>query len=469
MFKKALVLCLVLAMLPLFGCVQSTPPTPTASAPTTPPTAPPEITVTVWHYFGGDVQKALDAIVEDFNNGPGKEAGITVIAENQGNTADLEKKIQSASDSGTKDLPEIVHGYPDIMATLYAKDQLASVEDYLSAEAIAGYIESYIAEGSQYGDGKLYLVPIAKSTELLFYNKTRWDAVKEEIGCTDDDLKTWEGIAKAGKAYVDAYDLAFFSIGSFANFFYLTGFQQGVEYIKDEKATLNREAAERTFSFIAEGVRDGWMVIKDQNKRYPSDWINDGTCVAYVDSNSGTTYVNPRSVGSSALEDLGFMSYPVWSNVVNRSVIQQGAGMAVVAKGEAHERASAIFLAYLTNPENTARFSMYTGYIPVHKASADSPVFAAFLDGKDADGSPLPLKSTAADPRPSSDVARAVKASIDQFGNYKMYYTPAFDGSNLIRRAVDDEVTKIFTSFHTEFTSFADDLEAQFIQFSQGR
>jgi len=469
MQKKALVLVLVLSMLFLVGCNNDTPSSSAASSTPESSTAAPEsTTVTIWHYFSGAQQGILDEIVAEFNETVGEEEGIVVVAENQGVTADLEKKVQTASEGGIQNLPDIVHGYPDIMATLHAKGQIADLGSYLTEEEIAGYYESFLEEGSQFGDGTLRLMPIAKSTELLFVNRTLWDNVKETIGCTDEDLGTWDGIAKAGKAYFDEYKIGFYAIDSYANFVYLNGYQQGVEYVgidEDGNGIVNpdRDALERTFNFIKGGLDDGWLVIKDQSRSYPSDWMSAGAIVCYAGSNSGTTFVAPRSNdGENTEEDeLDFMPYPVWSDVVNKAVIQQGAGMSIVAKGEEVEKAATVFLKFLTNEANTARFSMSSAYLPVQKNAANDPVFNAFLQGLNEDGEPLDLRS--------SKISGAIGMAIEMFETYDMYYTPAFEGSNLIRRAVDSEVAKIFSGVHTDFDSYYDTLSSAMLAAIEGR
>jgi len=468
MHKKALALTLAVVMVALSGCTptSSSAPAPStvAQPSTTPATTGTAVTVDVWHYLTSNNKNAFDAIVEEFNAGPGKELNVVVVAENQGNTSQLEQKLQNASESGVKDLPAMVQGYPDIMATLHAKGQLADLDEFLTAEQIKGYYESFVTEGSQFDDGKFRLMPIAKSTELMFYNKTRWDAIKEEIGCSDDDLATWEGIEKAGKNYYDAYKEVFFVIGSYANFFYLNGYQQGVEYIKDGKAVWHSAAAERTYNFIANGIDYGWIGVRYSGgpNEYSSNWINGGLAVCYVDSSSGTSYVEPRSSADATdIDDLGLLPYPIWGNAVNVAVIQQGGGMVITKKGDEIEQAAAAFLLYLTSTEVTARFSLATAYLPVQKAATGLPSYKAFLEGIGADGKALTDKK-------DINLSHALNTAIEQFDSYKMYYTPAFDGSNLVRRDVDNEVTAIVTGQHTSFASFEAAMVAAFNKANSG-
>ena len=453
MRKKLLAALLAMVMILLAGCGTTPAPTPT-------PEVKP-VALTIWHYFSGAQQEALDAVVKEFNETVGKDKKITVTAENQGATADLEKKIQTASDAGLAQLPDIIHGYPDITATLHAKGFIADMGSYLKAEDLADYYEGFIKEGSQFEGGEFRLMPIAKSTELLFLNKTLWNSVKEQIGATDEDLATWEGIAKAGKAYFDLTGKTFFGIDSLANFFYLGGFQQGHEFVTPGKFTPNEEAEQRIYNFVNAGINEGWLVVKDANKKYNSDFMNDGTAVCYVGSNSGTTYLNPvTTVGQAALDELACLSYPVFEGET-AAVIQQGAGMSIAKKGEEKEKAAVEFLLFLTNSNNTAKFSMTTGYIPVRKSAQESEAFKAFLSGKNADGTALDAKK--------AKISLAINAVLKQFETYDLYYTPAFPNSNVVRRNVDDEMSKILAKTYTDFPTFFANLTAEVTKTLTGR
>jgi len=419
------------------------------------------VTLTVWHYFSGAQKEALDAVVTDFNATVGKDNKITVTAENQGTTADLQKKVQTASEAGLANLPDIIHGYPDITATLHAKGFIADMGSYVSKEDLADYYEGFIAEGSQFEGGEFRLMPVAKSSELLFLNRSLWDNIKGQIGCTDADLTNWEGIAKAGKAYTAKTGKSFFGIDSMANFFYLSGYQDGIEFVTPGKFTSNEAAEQKIYNFVADGIADGWLVTKDANKKYNSDFMNDGTAVCYVGSNSGTTYLNPKTDKSQATEDtLNCLSYPVWTGAT-AAVIQQGAGMSIAKKGEEKEKAAVKFLLFLTNAANTAKFSMASGYLPVRKSASTDKTFSDFLAGKDAAGKALAL--------PAAKVSMAVNAVLTQFKTYKTYYTPAFTNSNVIRDKVDEQMMKIVTGTYTDFQTFYTNLNTEVQTIITGR
>ena len=66
-------------------------------------------------------------------------------------------------------------------------------------EQIDDFIAGYYNEGKQFEDGKMYTLPFSKSTEVLYYNKTFFDAHGLQLPKTWDDL---DNFAKIGRAHV---------------------------------------------------------------------------------------------------------------------------------------------------------------------------------------------------------------------------------------------------------------------------
>ena len=49
----------------------------------------------------------------------------------------------------------------------------------------------------------LKILPVVRSTENLFLNKTDWDRFAGDTGVRLDRLSTWEGVAETAKAYYE--------------------------------------------------------------------------------------------------------------------------------------------------------------------------------------------------------------------------------------------------------------------------
>ena len=154
------------------------------------------VSITVWNYYNGDQLDSFNSMVDEFNETVGKEKGIQVSSYSQGGVSDLETNVMASAEGkvGADPLPNIFSGYAD---TTYALDQMGMVvdlSDYLTDEERSAYIDGYLAEGDFSGSSSIKIFPTAKSTELLFLNKTDWEPFAEATGASYDDLQTIEGV-----------------------------------------------------------------------------------------------------------------------------------------------------------------------------------------------------------------------------------------------------------------------------------
>ena len=132
------------------------------------------VTIEMWHYMNGKQAEVLQSIVDDFNNS--NTQGITVKALAQGSIPDLNKKVIAASQSNT--LPAIVNVYPDAATGLINDNKVADLTPYVNNETVGmkdaikdDFIPDFIKELSQWGENKIYGLPMTKSTEVLYVNK----------------------------------------------------------------------------------------------------------------------------------------------------------------------------------------------------------------------------------------------------------------------------------------------------------
>ena len=80
-------------------------------------------------------------------------------------------------------MPTIFAAYAD---TAYKLDQMGMVvdlKDYLTEDEKAAFVPGYITEGDFDGSGSIKIFPVAKSTELMFFNDTDWQRFAKENLC----------------------------------------------------------------------------------------------------------------------------------------------------------------------------------------------------------------------------------------------------------------------------------------------
>ena len=160
--------------------------------------------INVWTYYNGDQLESFTKLVDTFNETVGQEKHIHVTTDSQGTVNDLETNVMDAAEGkvGASAMPNIFSAYAD---TAYALDQMGQLVDlsgYLTDTERAAYIDDYISEGDFDGTGSMKIFPVAKSTELMFFNDTDWQKFASATGATYDDLSTIEGLVEtAGKYY----------------------------------------------------------------------------------------------------------------------------------------------------------------------------------------------------------------------------------------------------------------------------
>lgn len=339
------------------------------------------VSLTVWHYYNGSQQAAFDSLVEEFNDGVGREMGIFVQSYSQGSVSDLETAVRNAIDEkvGADAMPDIFSSYADTAYEVEQAGALANLSDYLDKEELDKYVDSYIEEGRIAADGTLRIFPTAKSTEIMMLNKTDWEPFAAQAGASLDDLKTIEGVVKTAQAYYEWTDgqtpdvpgdgKAFYGRDALANYFIIGMQQLGVEIfqVNNGEITLNVPEAE---------IRRLWEnyyvpMVKGYFGAYGSfrsDDVKTGDLLSYTGSTSSAMYF-PNQVeldDESYAIDYIVMTAPMFEGGKSYAV-QQGAGMVVSKTDEKHEYAAVEFLKWFTQADNNLQFGSVSGYLPVLK------------------------------------------------------------------------------------------------------
>ncbi len=399
------------------------------------------VSLTVWHYYNGAQQSTFDTLIEEFNATVGQEQGIYVEEYSHGSVSELEQDITSslAGEVGAETLPDIFSSYADTAGMVQKEDKLVDLTKYFSEEELSEYVDSYIQEGYFKDDGALYLLPVAKSTEIMMLNKTDWEPFAEATGSSLDELDTIEGVVDVAKRYYEWTDAqtpdipddgkAFYGRDSMSNYFIIGMRQMGAELfeVQDGKVTLNtdKELIRRLWDNYYVPSVEGYFASYG---KFRSDDVKTGDILAYTGSTSSVFYFPDRVENGDESYDIDFIEReaPIMEGGENIKV-QQGAGMTVTRSDEQHEYAACVFLKWFTKKEQNLRFVCDSAYLPVQKDANNIEAVEQVAKDNNIEM--------------NEKTYTCLKTVMDDFADTKFYTAKNFDQSYQARSVLDHHLS----------------------------
>ena len=420
------------------------------------------VTIKFYHTMGQNLKDVLDLYIPVFNE---IYPNITISHEQVGGYDDVKDQIKTEITQGLQ--PNIAYCYPDHVAMYNVAKATETLDKFinnptaeiaLTEAQIADFIPAYYEEGRQFGDGKMYTMPLSKSTEVLYYNKTFFEANNLQVPTT------WEQMEEVCRQ-IKAIDETCVPLGydSEANWFITMTEQLGTPYTSNEKGEDHYQFDDpRNHAFIKEfreWYQDGLVTTQDLYGSYTSGLFvaQEGTkSYMSIGSSAGATHQRPAMLESGEYPfEVGIASIPQ-ANAENKKVISQGPSLCIFKKDNQQEViASWLFVKFLTtNVEFQAEFSMASGYVPVLKSVAQNEGYAGWL--ANANGG-------------SNVAALSIKVCLEQADYY--YTSPAFNGSStardqvglLLRKCISDESEEALANIDAfiakEFASAVEECE----------
>ena len=405
-----------------------------AAAETAPAYDGSDVTITFYHTMGSNLTTVLDAYIEEFNKlYPNIHVQYTAV----GSYDDVRDQVSTEITVGTQ--PNIAYCYPDHVALYNLAKAVQTLDKYIDSDAMvtradgttetlgltaeqkADFIEGYYNEGMEYGDGKMYTMPLSKSTEVLYYNKTFFDANGISVPTTWDELEAV--CAKIVEIDPMSIPLGYDSEG---NWFITMTEQLNTPYTSaaEPHFLFNTPENQAFVKQFREWYQEGYLTTQKLYGAYTSGLFTSTSEIrSYmsIGSSAGATYQRPaKDADGNYPFEVGIATIPQ-ANADNRKVISQGPSLCIFKKANEQEViASWLFVKFLTtNVEFQAEFSMASGYVPVIKSVAQNEAYADFLSK--ADGG-------------NYVSALSAKVCLEQQDAY--YTSPAFNGSSTARDEV---------------------------------
>ncbi len=402
-----------------------------------------DVTITFYHTMGTNLSTVLDDYIVEFNK---LYPNIHVSWEAIGSYDDVRDQISTQIFVGSQ--PNIAYCYPDHVALYNMAGAVATLDNLidskietkradgtteplgLTAEQKADFIEGYYNEGKQFGDGLMYTMPLSKSTEVLYYNKTFFDQNGIKVPTT------WAEMEQVC-AQIKAIDPNSIPLGydSEANWFITMCEQYNSPYTSANEPhyLFNNEKNIEFVKMFRDWYQKGYLTTQKLYGAYTSGLFTSTTGVTSymsIGSSAGATYQRPaKSADGTYPFEVGIATIPQVSET-NRKVISQGPSLCIFEKANPQEVvASWLFVKYLTTTiEFQAEFGMASGYVPVIKSVAQNEVYADFLAS--ADG---------------GDYVTALSAKVCLEQEDAYYTSPAFNGSSTARDQVGALLPKCLT------------------------
>lgn len=337
------------------------------------------VSLTLWHVYGGQVDSPLNKIIDNFNATYGKEEGIYVQVTSVSNTNTIHEAVLAAGkkEPGAAELPDIFVSYPKTVLSLPDSDILADYKKYFTEEELSKYFPEFIEEG-MIGD-KLLVFPVAKSTEIMFVNKTLFDRFAAETGAKEKDLATWEGLFKMAKQYTEWTDAKTPDIKNdgknfFVHDYHFNYFQVGCESLGEHFFVENDTKGSLAFGPVfkkawlpyADAAISGGIWLRDG---YATEPLRTGGAIVSMASSASVLYYEDIvTYENNVSEPIEVAAYPApIFEGGKKMVMQRGAGFCITKSTEEKEKAAAKFIKWLTEPEHNVEFVTQTGYMPVTK------------------------------------------------------------------------------------------------------
>ena len=411
-----------------------------------------EVTITFYHTMGANLRTVLENYIVEFNK---LYPNIHIEHSQVGSYDDVRDQIvQEISINGQ---PNIAYCYPDHVALYNLAEATITLDSLIESDIEvtradgtteilgltddqkADFIEGYYNEGKQFGDGLMYTLPLSKSTEVLYYNKTFFDEHNLQVPTTWDELE--QVCAEIKKIDPESTPLGY---DSEANWFINMCEQLGSPYTSAIEGEHYLFDNEENYAFVKrfnEWYQKGYVTTQELYGAYTSGLFVATTgnrSYMSIGSSAGATYQRPTQVDGEYPFEVGIAPIPQ-ADASNPKVISQGPSLCIFGKENDQEViASWLFVKFLTTSvEFQAEFGMASGYVPVLKSVSEHPVYAKYLES--ADGG-------------NNIAALSTKVCLEQADAY--YTSPAFNGSSTAREQVGVLLMKCLTMT-------GDDLDAQ--------
>ena len=444
-----------------------------------------EITITFSHTMGKNLSTVLDRYISKFN-----EIFPNITIEHSQIGGYDEVRDQTNKQLTANNQPNIAYCYPDHVALYNVTKKVIPLDNLIEStieveladgttmilgltdEQKADFIQTYYNEGAAFdAAGTMYTMPLSKSTEALFYNKTFFDAHNLKVPTTWDEMEeTCQKIKDILKKDNVPTNDANIPLGydSEANWFITMTEQYGSPYTstdKNDHFLFNNKKNRDFVKMFREWYQAGYVTTKELFGAYTSKLFTNTdptkpSCYMCIGSTGGASNQIPIGEDDSFPFEVGVAPIPQ-INLEKPKAISQGPSLCIFSQvgdkdsydDKQEVLASWIFVKYLcTTPEFQAAFSMTSGYMPVINSAKEMPQYANWLNNANSTANLVAtVANLAFEQADAAFVSPAFNGSTkarDQVGALLQYCftTPSTDVDAMILKAFQDAITECLSN-----------------------
>jgi sn-glycerol 3-phosphate transport system substrate-binding protein len=339
-----------------------------AESSSTEPTAAEPVKVVWWHSMGGELGKAVDHLVAEFNKSH-KDVQVEAIFQGSYDESLNKMKASMGTDSG----PTIVQVYEIGSRFMIDSKTITPMQTFIDAEKYdISHLEENILGYYTFND-QLYSMPFNTSNPILYYNKTMFkDAgldAENPPATFEEVTEAAEKLTKDGKYGVSFALYAWFMEQLFAN--------QGAEFVdngngRDDlstKSLLASDAGVKTMTWWKDMVDSGVALNLGRKTADTKQAFIAGQVGMILDSTAGLRGI-VDGVGGKFEVGTAFLPKP--SDAENGGVIVGGASLYILNnRPEGEQQGAWEFIKFLASPEQQAYWNVNSGYFPITKKAYD--------------------------------------------------------------------------------------------------
>lgn len=346
--------------------------------------APPsEVTeVTFWYAYGGKNREVTEAMIADFNKA---HPTIQIKGTFQGDYFESLAKLRVAA--RTTQGPVVTHVIGEALPELWQKGLLEELTPYAAGQGgataldLGDFVPALTQDGYFDYLGQavpLFSLPFNRSTPIVYYNKRLF----REAGLAPPN--TWEELRAHSKALTkrqgDEVQTWGFEVPVDWWFWYGMLHQAGGRLLSEDgrRAIFAEAPGRRALEALVAMVKEDGSMRHPPGRDYNAwqvtntDFLNEKAAMIWT-STAFLAYFH-----ENAKFEFGTAFLP---GDARRAVPTGGTFFVIMKKApEAQKRAAWEFIRWMSEPAQTARWSMETGYLPVRRSALALPEVKAFYD-----------------------------------------------------------------------------------------